>query len=169
MHAQLGQIMNNKTQKGQNTSTVSEVGRTKAGYCTWSLLTAPSGWPDHLRRPSGMTYWSIPCLLPSNNQIAPQQKARAPFFWFCGPSPNKALPEFLVWPLINFYWLRAQGLQSAAESLCCIIGTNIGQLFKNKLIVKRSDLWLPEGEVREGKLAEGGQKVLTSRYKTNKY
>ena len=24
----------------------------------------------------------------------------------CSRGPNKALPEFLVWPLINFYWLR---------------------------------------------------------------
>ena len=24
----------------------------------------------------------------------------------CSKNPNKALPEFLAWPLINFYWLR---------------------------------------------------------------
>ena len=24
----------------------------------------------------------------------------------CSRDPNKAFPEFLVWPLINFYWLR---------------------------------------------------------------
>ena len=24
----------------------------------------------------------------------------------CSVSPSKALPKFLIWPLINFYWLR---------------------------------------------------------------
>ena len=58
------------------------------------------------------------------------------------------------------------------ESICCVRGTDVVLSFTytsklskqtNKLIEKRSDLWLSEA------LEEGSQKVQTLSYKINKY
>ena len=35
---------------------------------------------------------------------------------FCSPSPSKALPEFLIWPLINCYWLQSPRTQVSNKS-----------------------------------------------------
>ena len=35
----------------------------------------------------------------------------------CSASPNNALPEFLVWRLINFYWLRSPRTQVGNKNI----------------------------------------------------
>ena len=55
-------------------------------------------------------------LAPHKDQLAPtvgSEQARGPVVhsWFslCSRGPDEDLPEFLVWPFINFYWLRKPG------------------------------------------------------------
>ena len=43
------------------------------------------------------------------------------------------------------------------------------QTSKKQTQKKRSDMWLPQVEGREGELEEGGQKAQISRYKIKKY
>ena len=113
MNAQLGQIMNNKIQKGQKPIVTSEVPGAKAGSCTWSLHTAPPrGWADHLSHPPA---WPPDLPLPSpfwgTSSPLLRERARAPVSCFCSivlqHESHKALPEFLIWPLVNLYWLKS--------------------------------------------------------------
>ena len=118
-HAQLGQIMDKKIQKDKNkkpTATSEEPGA-KAGYCACPLHTPPpKGWVKHLSQPSGLTPGPSPTLTPCNEPAhSPQRASKGTCCLFslshppdprCSRDPNKALPEFLVWPLINFYLLR---------------------------------------------------------------
>lgn len=68
----------------------------------WSLhLAPPRGWADHPSHASGLT--------PGKEAAYLQLRERPKDPVTCSHSPvapNKALPEFLVWPLINFCWLR---------------------------------------------------------------
>ena len=88
----------------------------KAGYCACPLHTPPpKGWAKPLSHPPARP---LDTPLPSphiRNKLAPPRGASkqenllfdlAPRC--CSRGPNKALPEFLVWPLINFYCLRRQ-------------------------------------------------------------
>ena len=81
MHAQLGQIMDNKTQKDQRnpTATSKELGA-KAGYCTCPLLTAQlKGWANHLGYPSGLTPGPTLTLTPMRSQLASlKEQAKKP-------------------------------------------------------------------------------------------
>ena len=86
----------------------------KAGYCTCPLhTTPPKRWAKHLSHPSGRP---LDTPLPSphiRNKLASPPPARGaskrgkPLFVLtppcCSRGPNNALPEFLVWPLINFF------------------------------------------------------------------
>ena len=70
------------------------------------------------RKPSKPPLWNDPwthlTFTPYKEQAHPSSRSKparepvtcshCPPCWHKGP--NKALPEFLVWPLINFYWLR---------------------------------------------------------------
>ena len=101
--------MNDKIQNTKNPTVTSEMPRAKAGYSAWCLHTAlPRGWADHLSRPLDPPL-SSPCI---RNQLAPPSGSEQGNLLLvfthscCSMSPSKALPEFLVWPLINFYWLR---------------------------------------------------------------
>ena len=77
----------------------------------------------HNTTKGGQTSWATPlvgrldpCLSSSHirNQLAPLSKraSKGTCCLFslpvccCCRGPSKALPEFLSWPLINFYWLR---------------------------------------------------------------
>ena len=108
LHAQLGQIMNNKTEnKNKNPAATSEEPGAKVVYCTR---------PQHTMGKTPKTPLQRNTLLLSphiRNQLAPPQRASKQgnlLFVFALPcwsrDSNKALPEFLIWPLINFYWLR---------------------------------------------------------------
>ena len=94
----------------------SRVFRAKAEYCACTLHTAsPSRWADH---PDHRSHFSSPTPPSSHirTQIAPSsppppgRELRNLLLVFypsyCSRSPNKTLPEFPVWLLINFYWLR---------------------------------------------------------------
>ena len=86
----------------------------RAGYCAHPLHTPPpKGWAKHLSHPSGPTPGHTPTLTPYKEQARPSQGANKQgnlLFVLtahcCSRGPSKALPEFLVWTLINFYWLR---------------------------------------------------------------
>lgn len=63
MHAQLGQIMNNKLQKDQNRTATSEMWGAKAGYCALFLHTTSSkGWVDYVGHLSSVTSGPLPSL-----------------------------------------------------------------------------------------------------------
>ena len=80
--------------------------KSKAGYWACPLHTTPPKlWAKSLRHPSGLT---LDTPLPSAHKtiegtsLAPSQKTLFSLPW----APVKPLPEFLVWPLITFDWLR---------------------------------------------------------------
>ena len=85
----------------------------KAGCCSCPMEKTPlKGWADHLSRPSSLIPGHSPILSPYKEQVAPswgvseQGNLLVVLTLQChSRGPNKALPEFLVWPLINFYWL----------------------------------------------------------------
>ena len=87
----------------------------KAGYCACPLhTTSPKGWANHLSHRSSRTPGHTLTLTPCKEQARPStpwpqgasQQGNLLFVLTppcCRKGPNKALPEFLVWPLINFY------------------------------------------------------------------
>ena len=114
MYEQLGWIMNNEIQKDQNVTATSEVLRAKVGYSAWSLQkVCPRGWPDHLSHPSRLAHQFTPTLSPHlRDQVTSLLgESKGTYFSFMlqhgSKSHSKALPEFFVWSLINFYWLRS--------------------------------------------------------------
>ena len=69
------------------------------------------GWVDHLSHPSGPTPGPAPTLNSFEGPTHPLLDSKqgkllvfAPSS--CSASPSKALPEFLICPLISFYWLK---------------------------------------------------------------
>ena len=101
MQGQLGQIMNNKIQKSQNPTAVSEVLGAKAGYCTRTLPTTPPKSPLHL------IHGSTPTLTPFNTPSSCKEICCL----FLLPLPIK--PSLIsAWiPPINFYWLKSSRKQ----------------------------------------------------------
>ena len=84
----------------------------KAGHCSYPLhTTPPKGWAGHLSHPSGPTPGHTLTLTPYKEPARPpasaSKQAREPVACSSSPllqqAPNKASPELLVWPLINFY------------------------------------------------------------------
>ena len=122
MHAQLRQIVYNKIQKDQKPNChlwrargKSRVLKAKAGCWAWTLhTTPPERWANlgnHSSNPTSghtlpPTLYKEQCRLP--HLLGNKQGNLLLIFTpsCCSRSPNKALPEFLVWPFINFYWLR---------------------------------------------------------------
>ena len=84
----------------------------KSRYWAWALYAVPPrGRADHLSHTSCPTQ-EPPLLLPRlRNHLSPPPPqghlllVLAPSG--CSMSPSKALPEFLVWPLISFWWLKS--------------------------------------------------------------
>ena len=101
------QTINKKIQKDQNLK--NKMLGAKARYCTCTLLQHHEEWADHLSlQPNPWTH-----LYPIVGNILPQLREQAREYlvfdpYFSSRSPSKALPEFLAWPLINFYWLWGQ-------------------------------------------------------------
>ena len=119
VHAQLGQILDQeiKRRPKKPTATSEEPG-TKTGCRSKSrvlrmppALSTTNGWAEHLSHPSGPTPGHTPTLTPHKEPACPpsgseQGNLLLVFAPSCGGrGPNKALPEFLIWPLVNFYWL----------------------------------------------------------------
>ena len=86
----------------------------KAGYCARPLhTTPPKGWADHLSHPASLTPGHTPTLTPYKEPALPHSRGASkegnlllvPTPHCCSRSSNRALSEFLVWPLINFYLL----------------------------------------------------------------
>ena len=102
--------------KNENPDAISKDPGEKAGYCTCTLHTAPPrGWADHLNHPSGPTPgpasplapYKAPAHLLSGSEQGNLLLVFDPFC--CSKSPNKTLPEILIWLRINLYWLRKAG------------------------------------------------------------
>ena len=121
MHAQLGQILDQKIQKDKKPncrfwragSKNNWVSGAKAGYCSCPpALNTTKGWANHLSHPSGLTPGHSPTLTPNKEWACPTLGSKqGNLLLVFAPScsrhrgPHKALPEFLVWPRVNFYWL----------------------------------------------------------------
>ena len=119
VHAQLGQIMNNKIPKDKKAplallkSWAEKQGAgSKSRGLGMPLHSAPTKqWASHPNHPSGWTPGPAPTLTPHKepahhlNSGSGQGQLTALVLAApcCSRGPNKAFPEFLFWPLINFY------------------------------------------------------------------
>ena len=83
----------------------------KAGVlCMLPAHSITEGWAEHLSHPfditPGCTATLTPCKEPVHLDSRSKQQGNLllvfPAPW-CSRGPNKAFPEFLVWPLINIY------------------------------------------------------------------
>lgn len=110
MHVYSGQVMNYKMIKAKNQTL--RGARSKAGYQAWCPHTAPLRvWENHLSHTSGPTM-NLPQPHPIKAQSPPLSgKVQGSLLLVFPPlccimSPNKTLPELLVWSFISFYWLK---------------------------------------------------------------
>ena len=102
MPAHLGQVMNNKIQKSQTLTAISEVLRAKAKYLNMITAHSTSKW---VGRPPKPPLWPDPWIGPyphptrGPNLLPLREEARVPVTCFHTfmLSPNKSLPEFLIW------------------------------------------------------------------------
>ena len=113
---QLGQILDQKIQKDKKEKNPwlpflksHEPWVSGAKACTQYHRV---GAGRHLSHPSSLTSGHTPALS-SNKEWAhtlsrSKQGGFLVFIFSCSrqKNPNRALPEFLVWSLVNFYWLR---------------------------------------------------------------
>ena len=96
MHAHLGQILDPKIQRPKPHLPLDRSLERKQGVESKSrVLRMP---PAHVTATLGDT----PTLIPLRNKLAPLT-CRVDLIFLCySRGPSKALPGFLVWPLINF-------------------------------------------------------------------
>ena len=92
------------------TESKTKVSEAKAGYCECLLQSTQwTGWADHLSHPSCPNSGHSPTLTPWKQPACPLLGSKQGNCYLFSLTPccsNKALPEFLVWPLVNFCWLR---------------------------------------------------------------
>ena len=102
------------TKRLKNTETTSEELEAKAGVlCMLPAHSITKRWAEHWGHPFDLALGCIPTLTPYKEPAHLDSRSKQqgslllvfPAPW-CSRGPNKALPEFLVWPLINIYWLR---------------------------------------------------------------
>ena len=111
VHEQLGQIPEKRSRKTKKTQLpLLKSLEQKTGHWACPLHTPPpKGWTNHLSHPSGLTPGHTPTLTPYEKQVCHPLRewtSKGTCCVFCrSRGRNKALPEFLVWPLVNFYWL----------------------------------------------------------------
>ena len=92
------------------------------------------GWVDHFSHPSGPTPGPAPTLDSFEGPTHPllESKQGKLLLVFaassCSPSPSKALPEFLIWLLINRYWLKSPRTQVSNKSNTHLVETIHGIL-----------------------------------------
>ena len=99
------------SRKGDPTGSLQdERGQEQKQGTTRFLHTAPPrGWADHLSRLSvSSANQPLPSPYLRNQPHPPRRASKGTCFLFllpscCSLSPNKDLPEFLIWPLISFY------------------------------------------------------------------
>ena len=119
-HMQLGQIMNNRYKEGQNPIVTSEVTGARVLCMIPAHAVWPTAWEDH---PSHLSAEPTYLLLlsshlrkrlipahPSPHRHQTQGVSKGTSCSVpscCSTNPNKALPKFLLWPLINLYWLQS--------------------------------------------------------------
>ena len=106
MHS-CGKLRTTRCKKTKKTPTaISEEPGAKAGYYACPLHTAsPKGWADSLSHPSSPTM-VIPLPSPHKRNQLFGKGAREHILFaisYSYRSPNKVLPEFLAWFLVNFY------------------------------------------------------------------
>lgn len=114
-HMRLGQIMNNRYKEGQNPVVTSEVTGARVLCMIPAHAVWPTAWEDHPSHLSAESTY-LPLLSPHlRKQLIPlppttlREWARVPLVFVpscCSTNTNKALPKFLLWPLINLYWLQ---------------------------------------------------------------
>ena len=112
MHVQLGQILNPKdTRRLKTQSLFLRSWEQKAVYCACPLhATPPKGWAKQLSHLPSLTPGHTPIRTPCKEQACPSpgasQQGNVLFALIhpcCSRCTNKG---FLVWSLINFYWLK---------------------------------------------------------------
>ena len=112
MHMQLDQILDPQNSKTKKSSwqlwgawSKNRASGAKAEYGTHPLhSTPPRGWADHPSHPHPHPIQET--SLPYHQGSCKQGKWASVLTTHCGcRGPRKALPEFLVWPLANFYSL----------------------------------------------------------------
>ena len=98
--------------KKTKTPTANSEGQ-KQGTANDSCTHTCKGWANHLSYPLSPSHWSGPALTSFKAPAYPPSENKQghlfhvfPPLWY-NVSPDKALPEFLVWPFINFYWLKS--------------------------------------------------------------
>ena len=132
MHVSWGKLCTKRYKKTQKKTTATSKEweqkqgvRRKSRYCTCPLHTTPAkGWANHLSHPCAQ---SLDLPLPSphiKNQLTPTRGvSKGTCYLFsllpcCSRGPSKALPELLVWSLINFYWLRKAENPGWYQAVC---------------------------------------------------
>ena len=75
------------------------------------------------------THRSAPALTPFKEQARPptENELGNPTTCFLPWCPSKALPEFLVWPLISFYWLKSPREKLEQNGASAVVGEESGQ------------------------------------------
>ena len=106
-----GKLWTIRYKKTENPTAASKLSGAKAGYCAWFLhTTPPRGWANYLSHPSGPN----PPSTHLRDQLSGSEQGNLLLVFApscCSLSPSKALPEFLIWPLVNFYWLKSSRTQ----------------------------------------------------------
>jgi len=112
MHVQLGHILNPKdTRRTKTQLLLLKSLEQKAATCACPLhATPPKRWAKHLSHLPSLTPGHTAILTPYKEKACPSlgasQQGNLLFVLIrpcCSRCPNKG---FLVWPLINFYWLK---------------------------------------------------------------
>ena len=112
IHVQLGHMLNPKdTRRPKTQLLLLRSWEQKAASCACPLhATPPKGWAKHLSHLPSLTPGHTPILTPCKEKACPSlgasQQGNLLFVLIhpcCSKCPNKG---FLVWPLINFYWLK---------------------------------------------------------------
>ena len=112
VRAHLGQFLDKRYTETKKPNCHFEEAETKAEYCACLLHSMPpEGWASRLCHPSSHPLNTSPPS-PRMRKLYPTQggsKQGNLLFILtplcCSRGSSKALPEFLVWLLVNFYWL----------------------------------------------------------------
>ena len=108
-----GKLWTIRYKKTKKPTATSEKPGAKAVYCECPVhITPPKAWANYLSHPPGPIPGHTTTLTPYKESARPHWASEKGNLLLvlappcCSRVPNKALPEFLVWSLINFYWLR---------------------------------------------------------------
>ena len=103
--------------KCHKATAIPEVWGTKTAYWACSLHKAPPQvWAGHRSHPSSPTHGpALPSPHLRNQPILLESMQGHLLLAFiplcCSMNPNEALLEILIWPLLNFYWLKSPRTQ----------------------------------------------------------